>query len=220
MTVPHELIGWFRRTRAVPTAEEAADVGRPVPRGVLGVVEEELRAVGLRQRFRFIWSDDGSGVAEDDPHVIHIHRTLTRAAAAPARVQESAKRVLSLDIPSVARHEIGHALLFQRPADARTPEFLRLFGDVERAYRVGDPVEEVLRRMRRHGGLANPRYRRVVSLYAATHPHERFAEAVRVALAHRGSESSLLSWAASHQTAPIVTAQLLWTSHWLRSYDE
>jgi hypothetical protein len=215
-----ELLRWFRRTRALPIGRLLADVGRPARHQDLARVEEDLRAVGVEPRFRFVWAADGSGVEEDDPHVIHIHRNLLGAADAPRRMRALADRVLSLDIASVARHEIGHGLLFMRPAAARSNRFRDLFGDVREAYRVGDPVDEVERRLRRHGGLANPRYRRVVSLYAATHAHERFAEAVRVVLAARGDEATLRVWAERHRVGRRVGDQLAWTAEWLRGYDQ
>lgn len=213
-----ELVTWFHRTRGALTPDERQDVGRPARHPDVERVEEELARLGIRHRFRFVWSDDGSGVEEDDPRVIWIHRGLVRGVRAPARVRERAERVLGLDIASVARHEVGHALLFARPRDARTHEFRRLFGDIDVAYRVGNPVHEVLRRIRRHGGLENPRYRRVVSLYAATHPHERFAEAVRVALKHGGDDARLRAWADERDAGPQVVDQLLWTARWLREY--
>ena len=211
-----DLLRWLRRTRGRPVGAEVGDVGRPARHPDLARVTRELARLGIHDRFRFLWSGDGSGVEEDDPRVIQIHRPLTRAAGAPAWVRAAAERMISMDIASVARHEVGHALLFQRPRAARSRAFRALFGHVDRAYRVGDPLGEVLRRVRRHGGLANPRYRRVVSLYAATHPHERFAEAVRIALQHHGDEAALAAWAARHGTAAIVTDQLLWAARWLR----
>jgi hypothetical protein len=145
-------------------------------------------------------------------------RSLVRADRAPARVLEAADRVMALDIGGVARHEVGHALLFARPRDARGSRFRRLFGDVDTLYRVGNPANEVVRRLVDHSGLANPRYRRLVSLYAATHPHERFAEAVRIVLQRGQDDAALRAWVERTGTAPIVLEQLLWTRDWLRGY--
>jgi hypothetical protein len=82
---------------------------------------------------------------------------------------------------------------------------------------VGTVVEEVGRRIRR-GGLANPRYRRVVSLYAASHPHEQFAEAVRIALATRGDRDAIERWADRHDAGKHVVAQIELAAAWLASY--
>ena len=221
MAAERALVDWFRRTRDIPrSAAELGDVGKPARHAQLSRIDEDLRWLGIRRHFRFVWAAEGSGVEEDAPSVVHLMRTLVRADRAPATVHAAAERVLGLDVGNVARHEVGHALLFQRPAVARGAEFRRLFGDIDAAYRVGDPVDEVVRRMTCYGGLANPRYRRVVSLYAATHPHERFAEAVRIALAFRGDDEALRSWAGRHRTAPIVAEQLLWAGRWLRSYGD
>ena len=212
------LLTWLKTTRGAPRAEERADVGKPARHPAIDAVRRDLSRLGISLPLRFVWSADGSGVEEEQPLVIHIHRPLARAARAPAAAFAAAERALALDIASVARHEIGHALLFRRPRLARTAAFRRLFGDVNVLYRVGNPVDEVVRRLRGHGGFANPRYRRVVSLYAATHPHERFAEAVRIAIAAGGDEARLRSWAERYETAPIVAEQLLFVSRWLRDY--
>jgi len=200
-----------------PRGPELADVGKPVEHPELSKVVEDLAWLGIKNRFRFVWSDDGSGVEEDAPEVIHVLRSLVHADGAPPAVHAAAERMVALDLGSVVRHEIGHSLLFQRRALARSPGFRRLFGDVGVAYRVGNPVDEVLRRLSR-GGLRNPRYRRVVSLYAATHPHEKFAEAVRIALAYRGDERELVAWAHHHDTDQVVLDQLLFAATFLRAY--
>src|SRR5687767_9504418 len=101
------LLQWFRRSRARPTGARAAEVGRPARHPDLATVEADLRALGIERRFRFVWSGDGSGVEEDDPEVIHIHRNLVDAEAAPAAARQRAERILALDIANVARHEVG-----------------------------------------------------------------------------------------------------------------
>ena len=217
MASDRAVIAWLRKTRGRVVGPERADVGKPAVHPEVTKVEEDLRWLGIKQRFQFVWSDDGSGVEEDAPRVIHLMRSLTRAAEAPESVHAAADRVVALDLGGVVRHEVGHALLFLRPSGARTPSFRRLFGDVSVTYRVGTAVDEVLRRMKR-GGLSNPRYRNVVSLYAASHPHERFAEAVRVALAYRCHEEELAAWTRHHDVAPEVLDQLIWAARWLKSY--
>lgn len=211
------VVSWLRKSRAVPRGAARADVGRPVEHPEVHKVIEDLAWLGIKNRFEFVWSEDGSGVEEDAPHVIHVLRTLVAADQAPPSVHAAAERMVALDLGAVVRHELGHSLLFQRPLVARSPGFKRLFGDVSVTYRVGNPVDEVLRRMAR-GGLRNPRYRRVVSLYAATHPHEKFAEAVRIALAYRGDERELFAWARHHDTDKVVLDQLLFAGSFLRAY--
>jgi hypothetical protein len=218
VAVDSQLVEWFHHTRGIPCGAEVGDVGAPAEHAHLRRLRRDLRALGIRKRFRFVWTAQVSGVHEGAPSVVMLMRSLARADEAPAAVHAAAERVLGLGLDGVARHEIGHALLFQRPGAAREPEFRRLFGDVDAAYRVGDPVEEVVHRMTCCGGLENPRYRRVVSLYAATHPAERFAEAVRIALSCNADEDALCRWVRKHRTAPIVAEQLLWAGRWLRNY--
>jgi len=217
--VPRTLVDWFRHTRGALTTRERADVGKPARHPEVRRALAELRRLGVRERLEVVWSDDGSGVEEDRPRTVFLLRSLTRADRAPAALRTTTGRIISLGVGGVVRHEIGHSLLFLRPRDARRRDFVALFGDVSIAYRVGDPVDEVLRRIRRHRGLANPRYRREVSLYAACHPHERFAEAFRVVLALGAGDAALARWAAEHGTAPIVLAQLRWIAAWLRAYS-
>jgi hypothetical protein len=212
------LVDWLRCTRDIPRGEELADIGQPARHPELTRLEEDLHRLGIRAAFDFVWAGQLSGVDEGMPSVVYLTRSLVRADAAPPPVHAAAERVLGLGVGGVARHEVGHALLFLRPRAARGAEFRRLFGDVDAAYRVGHPVDEVVHRLTARGGLDNPRYRRVVSLYAATHPHERFAEVVRVALGCRADEDAMRAWAGRHRTAPIVLAQLLWAGRWLRRY--
>ena len=211
------VVTWLRKSRATPRGPELADIGKPVEHPEVRKVVEDLGWLGIKNTFRFVWADDGSGVEEDAPEVIHILRTLVRADDAPPAVHAAAERMVALDLGAVVRHELGHSLLFQRRAVARSPGFRRLFGDVGVAYRVGNPVDEVLRRLAR-GGLRNPRYRQVVSLYAASHPHEKFAEAIRIALAYRGDERELVAWAHHHDTDQVVLDQLLFAGSFLRAY--
>jgi hypothetical protein len=218
MAAQRELVRWYRLTRGPLTRRESSDVGKEVKHPEVSRVRSELRALGIDVPLRIVWSGDGSGVEEDAPLVIHLMRSLARADAAPRSVLEASDRIMALGVAGVARHEVGHSLLFAAPAEGRRREFVRLFGDVRVAYRVGNPFDEVIRRVRRHGGLSNPRYRRVVSLYAATHPHERFAEAVRVVLACRGRSTSLRAWTERHRTAAIVLAQLEYAAAWLCGY--
>ncbi|MBL9016201.1 MAG: putative zinc-binding metallopeptidase, partial [Myxococcales bacterium] len=181
-------------------------------------VMDEARALGVEPAVRCVWSVEGSGVEEDVPGVIHLHRRMLLADRAPRSIVELAERYCALTLRATVRHELGHALLFARPRAARTPAFRRLYGDVRRAYRVGTVVDEVGRRIRRHGGLGNPRYRRVVSLYAAAHPHEQFAEAVRIALALRGDPAEIARWAARHDAGPHAVAQIEHAAAFLADY--
>jgi hypothetical protein len=194
------------------------EIGEPARHAGIEQALAELRGFGVPTRLRPVWSADGSGVLEEDPRTIHIHRGKLLADRAPAAVLAASDRTAAIDMASVVRHEIGHALLFLDPRAAGTARFQRLFGDVRRRYAVGTAADEVERRLRRHRGLANPRYRRVVSLYAATHPHERFAEAVRIALLTGGDDAAIDAWVTRHGLAEIVGEQIRFAAAWLRGY--
>jgi hypothetical protein len=199
-------------------ARERHLAGTPAEHPTIDEVVAELAALGVRTRLRFVWSIDGSGVEEDVPDVIHLHRTMLVAERAPAAVVAESERYAALTLRATIRHEVGHALLFARPRDARRPAFRRLFGDVRSKYRVGTVVQEVGRRIARHGGLANPRYQHVVSLYAATHPHEQFAEAVRVALGAKGKREAIQAWGTEHGAGAHAIEQIEYAAAWLASY--
>jgi len=213
-----ELLRWLRITRGPVPARERHLAGAPARHPVIDEVLAELASFGVSPEVRFVWSVEGSGVEEDAPRVIHLHRTMLRADRIPRAIVELSERYSALTFRATIRHELGHSLLFAQPRFARTPQFRRLFGDVRRAYRVGTVVDEVGKRIRRHGGLANPRYRRVVSLYAATHPHEQFAEAVRIALATRGDRAQIARWADRHGAGTHAVAQIELAADWLGSY--
>jgi hypothetical protein len=212
------LLRWLRLTRAPIDPRDRPLVGQPARHPGIARAERELRGFGVPTRLAFQWSGDGSGVVEDEPRTVHIHLRMRAADRAPADVLAAAERTAALDLASVVRHEIGHALVFLDPRVTRTRGFVRLFGDVACAYRVSAAADEVERRLRRHRGLANPRYHRKVSLYAATHPHESFAEAVRIAMATRGQARAIAAWIAAHRLDPVVAEQITFAADWLRGY--
>jgi len=211
-------VAWLRRTRAPVSAAEARHEGKPARHRGITRALAELRGFGVPTKIDFIWSTTGSGVEEEHPRTIHVHRGMLLAGRAPAAVLARSARTAALDLADVARHEIGHALLFLDDAVTRTPGFRALFGDISSRYRVGTAADEVERRLTRHGGLANPRYRRVISLYAAAHPHERFAEAVKLALATRGAPRAAARFTTAHGLADIVLDQVAFAAGWLRTY--
>jgi hypothetical protein len=212
------VLRWLRATRAPVAARERHLAGTPAEHAIIDEVVADLRELGVRAKLRFVWSIDGSGVEEDVPDVIHLHRTMLVAERAPSRVIAEAERYAALTLASTIRHEVGHALLFARPHDARRPAFRRLFGDVRTKYRVGTVIQEVGKRVTRNGGLANPRYQHVVSLYAASHPHEQFAEAVRVALGAKGDRDAIHAWGTEHGAGARAIEQIEFAADWLATY--
>jgi hypothetical protein len=213
-----QLVRWLRLTRGPIAVADHRFVGRPASHPGIARAIRDLRRLGVPTRLAFRWSGDGSGVFEDEPRTIHIHRRMLDADRAPAAVLAYSHRTAAIDMASVVRHEIGHALFFLDPRIGRAAAFTRLYGDAGRLYRVGAVASEVERRMCRHGGLANPRYRRSISLYGATHPYEAFAEAVRIALASAGEATAIAAWVRGHGLAPIVERQIRFAADWLRDY--
>jgi hypothetical protein len=213
-----QLIAWIRKTRGAVSHADRELVGHTARHAGITRALADLRRFGVPTRLDFRWSADGSGVIEDEPRTVHIHRRMLAADRAPATVLALSHRTAAIDMASVIRHEIGHALFFLDPRVARTVRFTRLFGDPRRSYRVGAVADEVERRFTRHGGLANPRYRRAISLYAATHPYEAFAEAVRIALTTAGDDAAIAAWVGDRALAPIVEDQIQFAAAWLRSY--
>jgi hypothetical protein len=132
--MPRALEQWFRHTRGPLDARERRDVGKPARHPEVRAALGELRRLGVTAKLTVLWSDDGSGVEEDRPDVVYLVRSLPRADRAPAALRDPTGRVMSLGVAGVIRHELGHALLFMRPRDARGAEFVRLFGDVRIAY--------------------------------------------------------------------------------------
>lgn len=200
------------------SAAEARLHGQPARHPAIDTVLAELSSFGVHTALDFVWSADGSGVEDDVPRVVHLHRGVLVGERAPARVRRLAERVVGVDLINVIRHEVGHALLFLDPRAARTPAFRARFGDVRKKYRVGSSVDEVTRRITRHRGLANPRYRQLISLYAAAHPHEQFAEAVRVALATGGDRTKIAGWTADHGVDGAAARQIEYAADWLSGY--
>lgn len=208
----------MRATRAPVAARERHLAGQPARHPIIDEVLGELAVFGVRPKLRFVWSIEGSGVEEEVPDVVHLHRTLLISPRIPGPVVALSERYTALTFRATVRHELGHALLFCKPTSSRSPQFRRLFGDVRTRYRVGTVLDEIGRRIRQHGGLANPRYRRVVSLYAASHPHEQFAEAVRVALSTGGDRARIADWVMRHDAGPHVLAQIRYAATWLATY--
>jgi hypothetical protein len=214
------VLRYLRVTRGPVSVRDRRLAGKPATHAAIDDVLGELRAFGIRApNVSFVWSVDGSGVEDDAPSVIHLHRAMVKGDRAPARVLEASERLAAIDLRAAIRHELGHSLLFQDGRAAKTKRFKALFGDVATKYRVTTAVAEINRRLQQHGGLANPRYRGVVSLYGATHPHEKFAEAVRVALATAGDPAAIAAWGKRHGTNDQVAAQIAYAAEWLGAYS-
>jgi hypothetical protein len=82
-------------------------------------------------------------------------------------------------VVDVAAHELGHSFLFHHWRWTREARFRRIFGEVDKAYRVGDGAPVFFER--RRVAYAPVEF---VSSYASTHPLEDFAETFMLYLKH------------------------------------
>lgn len=78
-------------------------------------------------------------------------------------------------------HEAGHSFLYHYWSFARTADFRRIFGEVDKAYRVADDTWVDLARKRVSAVRAQ-----YVTAYAANHPLEDFAEVFRFYVLRKG----------------------------------
>ena len=152
--------------------------GDPTGRDLLAPAEREvrrlLRIAGVADwGFRLLLRPGGSGVALTSPNIVEINRAhvLDRPPRTPVQ--------WPLLVGLVA-HELGHSFLFHHWPWTRTTRFRRIFGEVDKAYRVGDDLPVFFDR--RRVAYAPVEF---VSSYASTHPLEDFAETFRIYVTRR-----------------------------------
>jgi hypothetical protein len=136
-------------------------------------VRRLLRITGITDwGFRLLLRPGGSGVAPGSPKIIEINRE--HLLGIP-RGQVPWPRVVGL-----IAHELGHSFLFHHWRWTRGERFRRVFGKVDKAYRVDEDTPVYFDRRR-------VMYEPVdhVSVYAATHPLEDFAETFRIYVTRR-----------------------------------
>ncbi len=152
--------------------------GDPTGRDLLAPAEREvrrlLRIAGVADwGFRLLLRPGGSGVAPSSPNIVEINRAhvLDRPPRTPVQ--------WPLLVGLVA-HELGHSFLFHHWRWTREARFRRIFGEVDKAYRVGDGAPVFFER--RRVAYAPVEF---VSSYASTHPLEDFAETFRIYITRR-----------------------------------
>ena len=109
-------------------------------------------------------------------------------------------------------HELGHSFLYHNWGWTRTHEFKRVFGEVNKAYRVGDNTWVDFQRKRVSRGIASH-----VTAYAATHPLEDFAEVFRFYVTRRGKMKELLAELGRGRKETIVYEKFLLLHRLVRS---
>jgi hypothetical protein len=122
--------------------------------------------------YRILLRPGVSGVDPDAPKVIEIDR---RYVTAKRHRDEISWNLLT----GLILHELGHSFLYHHWSWTTTGRFRRAFGEVRKAYRVDEHWVDF---ERRRIATTLPDY---VSVYAATHPQEDFAETFRFYVARR-----------------------------------
>src|ERR1041384_4621441 len=72
-----EVLHWLRRTRSAHTSTHRAVLGSRIQHAAVSNVVAELHSFGARPRLEFVWSGDGSCVADDQPRTIFLHYNLS-----------------------------------------------------------------------------------------------------------------------------------------------
>jgi hypothetical protein len=137
-------------------------------------VRRLLRVAGIKDwGYRLLLRPGGSGVAPTSPKIIELNRDHVLAVRRRADVPWPL-------ITGLIAHELGHSFLFHHWRWTRDDRFRRVFGSVDKAYRIDEdvPIRFDVRRV-----VIDPVDH--VSAYAATHPQEDFAETFRLYLTRK-----------------------------------
>lgn len=169
-------------------------------------VRRLLRTVGIANwGFRLLLRPGGSGVAPGSPKIIEINRA--HILGLRRRDQVSWPTVVGL-----IAHELGHSFLFHHWRWTRTPRFRRVFGEVDKAYRVDEDTPVYFDRRRvAYAPLEH------VSTYAATHPQEDFAETFRIYVTRRRRLRELFAELGRKRKAVRVYEKFLLLHDYVRS---
>jgi len=148
--------------------------GRDLMAPAVREIRRLLRITGITDwGYRLLLRPGGSGVAPASPKIIEINR----------RHILDGRRRDEVEWPMVVgliAHELGHSFLFHHWRWTRTPRFRRVFGLVDKAYRVDEDTPVYFERRRvAYAPLEH------VSAYAMTHPQEDFAETFRIYLTRK-----------------------------------
>jgi hypothetical protein len=165
-----------------------------------------LRITGIADwGFRLLLRPGGSGVAPDCPKIVAINRS---------HVLERRRRA---EVPwpmlvGLVAHELGHSFLFHHWRWTRSPRFRRVFGEVDKAYRVDEDTPVYFDRRRvAYAPVAH------VSAYASTHPLEDFAETFRIYLTRRRRLRELFAELGRKRKAVKVFEKFLLLHDYVRS---
>jgi len=149
--------------------------GRDLIPRALTRVRRLLLVSGIRDwGYRVLLRPGISGVDPRHPKIIEIEQ---RYVVGKRRRDEIPWQLLV----GLICHELGHSFLYHHWAWTRTPKFKRTFGEVDKIYRGMDDTWVYFQRRRVAISPVNH-----VSVYAAKHPQEDFAETFRFFVTRRG----------------------------------
>lgn len=155
--------------------------------------------------YRVLLRPGVSGVDPRSPKIVEIDRSYVVGAGR----QDEIPWTLLVGLIS---HELGHSFLYHHWPLTRTDEFKRVFGEVQKAYRVGDDTWVQFHRKRVASGNA-----RHVTAYGATHPLEDFAEVFRIYVSWRGRMRDLLADLGRRRKDIVVYEKFLLLNRFVRS---
>jgi hypothetical protein len=109
-------------------------------------------------------------------------------------------------------HELGHSFLYHHWIWTRSERFRRSFGEVAKSYRVQDDTWVYFQRRRVAIAPANH-----VSVYAAHHPQEDFAETFRFYVTRRGRLRELFAEFGRKRKGVVLYEKFLALHDYVRS---
>jgi len=154
--------------------------------------------------YRILLRPGVSGVDPKAPKIVEIDRDYV--------VNTRREEVPWTLLVGLLCHELGHSFLYYHWTLTRRPEFRRIFGEVNKAYRVSD--ETWVNLARKRVSSVRPEY---VTAYAATHPLEDFAETFRLYVQRRGRMRELLAEVGRANKDVIVYERFLLLHRFVRA---
>ncbi|MEX1050780.1 MAG: putative zinc-binding metallopeptidase [Gemmatimonadales bacterium] len=171
----------------------------------LAKVRRLLAVSGIKHwGYRILLRPGVSGVDPRYPNIVEIERDYVIG-------QRSRDEIPWSMLVGLVCHELGHSFLFHHWRWTRKPEFLRTFGEADKAYRVTDDTWVDFQRRR-----ISTTYPDHVSAYAATHPQEDFSETFRFYVTRRGRMREILAEIGQKRKAVNVYEKFLALHHYLR----
>ncbi len=179
--------------------------GQTLIQPALRRVKQLLRASRIpRWGYHVLLRPGISGVDPEYPKAVEIERRKVTALTSRAEIPWPS-------ITGLVCHELGHSFMYHHWRWARSPAFVKLFGDVDKAYRgVDRSWVEFGKRQIAHSPVD------FVSHYASMHPHEDFAETFRFYVQRRGKMRELLAELGRKRKGVAVYEKFALLHHFIR----